>query len=199
MNWTAVEDALVVWAIAGTGLAAVIWGDQEGPHPTAVAPGPNVVMTLMGLAPEGQDFVQVEDVETPAPLADVAHVARGSRTGTLRVECFAGGGTSALAGIGSGSPKARLEQMVSARYLPTVDDALRAANVGVLSMGAVQSIPGVLGFNNFEPRALLEVRLSLASEKTELGTWIETTEIQQVDDEDDPVGGPVIVTAPEAA
>lgn len=187
-TWSAVENALSVWALAATGLP-IVKGGQEGPRPTT---GPHVVMTLLDVAPSGVDWVDAEEVEDPEPGAEIAHIARGMRVATLRVECFAGGGDAALPSKGSTSPLAKLERMIGMAAMPTRLDALEAAGVGLLSIGVAQSIPGVL-VASFEPRAMFEVRVSLASELTELGTYIQATEVGHLDDEGDLVGDLVVV------
>lgn len=57
--WTAMEDALHAWVVAGSGLPAtsVLWENQGASRPD----GPFISMRLSSIEARGQDWIQVED------------------------------------------------------------------------------------------------------------------------------------------
>lgn len=169
MSWADVEDAIHEWVTAGSGLAPgqVIWSQQEGPRPA----GAFISLRVMSLRQVGHDWLDVIDVENPEPGAEVEQRSRGVRELQLGVQAFAGPGTGSTSGL------SLLNGIVAAANLPTRRDALNAAGVGVLGFGPSQSIDGMLG-TSFEPRAMLDVRLALVSELSELSTYIQSVEVE---------------------
>lgn len=89
---------------------------------------------------------------------EVLDRVRGSRIATLALQCFGGGATGATA------PAMLLDAVGAAAALPSVMAALGAADVGVIELGAVQSIDGLVGEALFEPRAVAQHRLHLPLE-----------------------------------
>jgi len=170
--WTTVENALHAWAVAGSGLATaqVIWALQRGPRPTSAY----IALRLTSIARIGHDWLDVLDVDDPDPGEEIEHRARGMRDVAFSVQAF--GGIDGAA-TGATSPVALLEGMVAAVRLPSVRSALQAAKVGVGAIGPVQSLDGLLGRADQEPRALVEMRLHLPSELSDLGTYIEYVEL----------------------
>lgn len=174
MNWTDVENAIHSWVVAGSGLAAnqVIWSQQEGPRPA----GAFVSLRVSSLRAVGQDWNDVVDISNPEPGAEIELRTRGVRELALSIQCFAG------AGIGATSALAVIGGIVDAAGTLSRRDALNAAGIGVLSLGPATSIDGILGAS-FEPRAILEARLALASELSEAATYIQSAEV--INDETD--------------
>jgi hypothetical protein len=78
--------------------------------------------------------------------------------------------------VGASAPAARLDRLVSVSGTEARRAALRQAGVGLLGFGPVQSIGGLLG-GLFEPRAVLEARLLISSEVTEMVTYVETVQV----------------------
>lgn len=177
MVWSTIEAAIHAWVVAGTGLSAsaVLWAQQAAPEGAAAY----ATIRPMALQRIGQDWIDVTDAAVPAAGAEIKHNARGVRVLTLVVTVYKGGHR------GTTSPLARAEGFVAAARLPLRREALNAAGVGVGSFGPVQSIDGVVGLTTFEPRAMVEARLNLASEVSELGTYIESCEIEGLDSSDD--------------
>jgi hypothetical protein len=167
--WTATEDALAALVASGTGLP-VVWGEQNATRPS----GPYVAMRVTSLRPIGQDWSIIEEVEDPEPGAEVVYRAQGVREATVSLQCFAG--ADAPAGIGASAPRALLERLVTISHLQTKRHALNQAGVGLLGFGPVQSIDGRIG-GVFEPRAVTEMRLMLASEAEEFATFVEGIEV----------------------
>lgn len=164
-----IEDALVTAVVAATGLAAdrVRWAEQGLPRP---ASGAWISLRLLSLEETGPDWVDVEEAEAPVDGAEIEHTSRGWRVGTLSVQCFAGDATGASTSV------AILERLRAKLPLPTVADALAAANVAVVGRGPVRNAAALINSTVFEPRAVIELRFTAASEVTETGTYIETVE-----------------------
>ncbi len=169
---TGVQAALHAWVVASTGLDAskVIWAAQEGGRPT----GAYVSMRFMAIRPIGVDVVARIDhsADTPAPAAgsEIERKVCGTRELVLSLQCFGG------AAVGDVAPVSRLARVVAAAHLPSRRAAFRAARIGFLGAGPIQSLDGVLG-HSFEPRAVLDVRLSVVAEASEFGTYIESVEL----------------------
>lgn len=166
--WQTIEDALYAWVKAGTGLPAaqVIWEQPGAPRPT----GQYVAMRIGPVTRVGQDWLDIDDAASPAAGAELEFFSRGQRVTTLSLQCFAGPATGIHGAVQT------LDTLVSKSILPTLHDALVTAGVGILNFTPVQSTDGIVG-EVFEPRALLTATLMLASEVSELGTYIETTEL----------------------
>lgn len=108
--------------------------------------------------------------ETCRAGEEINHTARGTRILNLSVQCFAS------APLGDVNPLAVLNNVISAARRPLNIDRLNAAKLGFLGCDAVQSVGGALGSAEWEPRAVVNVRLSMAQESTETGTFIETVD-----------------------
>lgn len=104
--------------------------------------------------------------------AEVEYRVRGQRRASLTLQAFNGAAT------GDTSPAWLLDTVIAKARLPSVRQALNAAGVGIASFGPVQSIDGVLGSADFEPRATLAVSLHLTAEVSEFSTFIERIQMQ---------------------
>ena len=172
---TTIEDALRTAIVATTGLAAgnVIWAQQDASRPA----GAWISLAFLSLAEAGPPWLDVTEAVPPVDGAEILHTVRAQIVGSLEAQCFAGDAT------GAGSAVALLERVRERLRFPSVADPLVAAGVAVLDRGPVQQIGGgVLNSAVFEPRAVLVLRFSAASEVTETGTFIETVEVDGVVD-----------------
>lgn len=97
--------------------------------------------------------------------AELKALAQGARKLTVTVQVFGGGAE------GSGSPEALLDTVVA--ILPIQASSLRAAGVGILDIGPIRSTSGVIDAAILEPRAIMDVTVSLASEVQLTDTYIE--------------------------
>lgn len=166
-----VLDAIYDWVQSFSGLAEanVIWEDERGPTPE----GTYISMELDLTRQFGHDWTEIADAEDPVPGADLQFSAVGARTAQLRLQCFAGCDRWITA-----RPVERLGDILSARSLPSQRIALRQAGIGFGPISAVQSVQFQrAGGSLFEPRAIVTMELHLVSRVSELGTWIEKTEI----------------------
>jgi len=155
---TTAENAIHAWIVAASQLAAgnVVWAEQGAPRPT----GPYIAMRLTNIRPRGRDWTEA----LKDGAGNVTMRVRGVRHATLAVQCYGGdGGVTDAVG--------RLSRLVARTELPSVQDPLMVAKVGVLGYGGVQSVGALMNYAAFEPRATLDVRLALAIEIVEsLGT-----------------------------
>ena len=171
MNWSTIENAVTAWFLTGSGLASgkVIWEDQNGPRPTAA-----FISVSASVKSIGQDWVDTEDATSPTTGAELEYFARGTRELTLRLRCFGDLDGDAK---GSTSPRARLEALVLSHKLPSVNDLLTVAKVGVLRFSDITNISGVINSSRVEPRAMLTIVCNVPSEISEYGTYISILEM----------------------
>jgi hypothetical protein len=182
------ERAIHAWIVSGSQLAAanVRWAHQD----SARAAGAWISLKVISDEGIGHDWIDIIDVEDPVVPAEgeigseIEHRVRSVREIVLSIQCFAGAAT------GTASAVSILRRVAMAAKLPAARDALVAGRVGILALGPVQSIAELISTIDFEPRAMLEARLSAVDELSELGTYIETVEaagLLPVGDDDEPV------------
>lgn len=167
--WVAVETALRSWVVAGTGVPAdrVFWTDQEFPRP-ATAPYVTLKITAERVR---STWTNARLADVPTAGAEVEHVARATVAATLTVQVIGG------AGCGVARAGALLGDMLLKAALPSVRGSLRAARVGLGTIGAVRPIGGGVTPAFFEPRAVVEIGLHLTREAVETGTYIENATV----------------------
>jgi hypothetical protein len=172
MNWTTVKDALHTWVRTASGLAAakVMWGAQN----IGRGDSPFISLRMMTLGNGGaQDWLDIEDAEEPEAGAEVTRIARGQRTMTFVITCYA-----AANAADANEPHALLEGVRIRAALPSFRTALRTANIGIGSFEDITVLDGIINTVTFEPRAVLTCRLHLTSEISETGTFIESAELE---------------------
>lgn len=97
---------------------------------------------------------------------EILYVARSMERMTLNLECH----TSAA--VGMGMAMAVLHNVKARRPLLSQQAILLAANIGVESVEHVRAVHGIRNAVMFEPRAIMQVHLSVPSEASEAGTII---------------------------
>ncbi len=164
--WSDVRTAIVTWvgAASGLGTSKVWWGLQaEG----ARRAKPYIAMRIMSTRnPGGRDWVDIQDAANPTAGAEIEHIVRGNRIITLQLQAFADESSTSNA-------LQILDDVMTKVRLPSAHDALYLAGVSVLDHEPVQSTEGVINTTQQESRAVVIARLSLASEVSETGTYIE--------------------------
>jgi hypothetical protein len=178
MNWSALEDGIHAAVVAGSGLSVsrVIWAGQDSPRPDD---DPYIALHFVSVQRVGQDWLNVEDNPSPTAGHEIVHRARGMRTGTLTLQCFA------VQPTGDSGAVEILTRVLGSLRLPTTRDALVASGVGVGNASPVQWIEGTVG-GLFEPRAVVDLTLHLAEEISETGTYIEKVALtNQIPDPDE--------------
>ena len=166
--WVALEKAIQDFVVTTSGLggASVIWADQNGPRPDA----PYIDMELV-LERIGRDWIDVDDAAAPSSGAEIDLKVRGQRRLSIRLRCF--GATS----VGVTSPKAILNDVVSKSLVPSVQDALVLAEIGMAEFSQIQNVTGVLNSTKLEPRAMLDITAFVASEVSETGTYVSDVDV----------------------
>lgn len=169
MSWTGIENAIHAIVVSATGLAAgqVIWSQQGGPTPQ----GQFISLRFIELDPVGQDFQVYEENPDSSPGAELLAHTFGLRRATLQVTCFAGSATGAT------MPLALLDRVVSAFHASANRDQLSTNGAGFLAAGPIRSIDGIVNYARFEPRAIVDLALSVATDFTATLTEIISTEI----------------------
>lgn len=203
---------IAVTGVIGSILTAPAHGLQPGDGPVQLAdvagilPAPLALLTNYWVVPVDANHLQIASsfqnvwIPTTIPLttsgsgtitivstaltrragAELNRRAQGIRKVTLTLQCF---GTSGIGGQGADQ---LLDAVVSA--YPLRQPQLVAAGVGVLQLGQVKATDGVISTVVFEPRAMLDITLCLASEVVVPDTYIERVRITPTVDD---VQGPV--------
>lgn len=170
MTWNTTLTALQAWVVSATGIATgnVRWSGQGGTR----AVGPWISLNVIADNPAGPTWFDIEDADEPVVAgAEINYKGRGSSTGTLSIQCFAG------AAVGESSSVAILRNLRASASSPATRAAMVLAGVGLGTIGPVQDSPGLINTTNFEPRAMLNVTFFTAEESTIAGTYIETVEV----------------------
>lgn len=167
--WETIEAAIHAWIVAGSGLAGthVYWADRGD-----VPSGTRIVMRSSTVDGESHDWIDRESPEDPDPGEELLYVLRGPRIVTLSLQCIGGDEH------GSDQCLAILEAAITKRRLPSIARALSLAGVGFGKVGRSQAIPGNRS-TVFEPRAVIEIPLHLASEVSEPGPSIAHVEVER--------------------
>jgi hypothetical protein len=170
----AAEDAIHAWVVVGSGLAAdrVYWVGQGG----ALPPRPFITLQLRSEVQTATDWLDTELTPGLPQGAELTHTVHGGRLGQLSIQCFA------TAATGNQSPARILAAVVAAVALPSVDQALNAAGVGVGIIGPQTMVPDVdIDQATPRPRANVDVSLNLTKVgPTETGTRIDVVGIATI-------------------
>lgn len=168
-NWTAIEDAILAWVVASTGLAVgqVVFSDQNAAAPA----GDYATVTVGDFIPLGGPAGTRIEFDAGADLGEeITHYAE--RLGELNVSVQAY--TSAT--HGNDSARAVLEKAQAALELSTYRFQLNAVGLGVLDAGRVQWVPRVSNAA-IEGRAVLDVRFALLQTAEQKTGYIATAEV----------------------
>jgi len=117
-------------------------------------------------------------IDTPDTLRageEINHVQRGTVRATLQLFSYVEDDTGADGAI------AILRRVASRFRLPSNIDILNAVNVGVTHMERTRSMLGTRNAVLFEPRAWLDIGLSMSFEERETGTIIGRVEAEQLE------------------
>lgn len=108
--------------------------------------------------------------------AEILATTHGTRTVTVRLTAFGGGAT------GDGKPRATLDRVRAAAALEGVNEAIRAEGCAIASCGAIQDVSAAIAGVDFEPRAVMDVRLHItAPAVTETLTRIDSVTATQTE------------------
>ncbi len=135
-----------------------------------------VVPTTIDLGDTGSGTIMLVDTATTLRAGEeIDYKARSVLRAILTLESY----TSV--GVGLDMATSILWRIQSKRLLPSKVEILREANIGVSEFGRIKSYSGSQDLVLFEPRAMVDIVLSLASEDSETGTIIERAEISSDD------------------
>ena len=138
--------------------------------PLAIASTPDVVLTTAGAGALTLSAVAT----TVRAGAEINNVVRGPHVLTLSLQCFAS------PAVGTANARNYLSRVLSSVTLPSVAAGLVAAGVGVGTWTKVSVLGMTLNMTVFEPRATVTVKLHVASEISETGTYIQTVAVSGV-------------------
>ena len=97
---------------------------------------------------------------------EILQVSRGVKRLLFTLDCYT------TVGAGSNVAFAILSRIRDRSALPSLQDILLGANIGLLGCDRVRSVSGHKSVVLFEPRAIMEIHLSATSEDSEYGTII---------------------------
>lgn len=124
------------------------------------------VPTPVALTSAGTGTITIQSTgNTRRAGSELTLRSRGMRRVTLQVQAFAAAGTGVSGAV------QMLEAVLSFRSRHRV--ILNAIGVGVLDVTPIRSIDGIVNAVIFEPRATMEIDLSLPGEVTDVDTYIE--------------------------
>jgi len=172
---TTIENAIQSWIVAASGLAGakVIWAEQGGNRP---AP-PYIAINAITLSRFGEDWKRIVDLSDDDPPPDAGEEIEIHREGpreiALSIQCFAD------SPLGTASAMSILNDVQAKVRHASIADALRAGGVSVRRFDAINSLGAIVGATDWEPRATMTAYLGVASDVSEVATYIETTEITE--------------------
>lgn len=171
--WTTLENALRTWVKTGSGFAddKVIWADQDAPQPS----GNYITLRIGDVSPVGPDELRTYTHADADPGEEIELQAIGMREFVVSVQAF-GTPTS-----GDGTARETLLNVLGALRLPSVRNALVAADLTPYQAGPVQNL-STLVQTKFESRAALEVWFYTSSAISEFTGYIESVEITDFSD-----------------
>jgi hypothetical protein len=170
-NIVAAKAALHAWVVRGSGLPPERAIYALGQRP----PEAPYLHIRFRVDPVGHDWIRNAPADDPQPGLDTVYTVCGYRTLTVILTCF-GADTNA----GERAPEQILNDVVTARSLPSVVQALAAAGMGSFTFGSMSSPGATIQSSYFEPRSTIEARCQVVAELSELGPSIATADIAQV-------------------
>lgn len=165
-NWTAIEDALHAWVVAGSKLAPqrVIWDRQNGTRPKR----PFVTLHRDGGTTAGLlDEQRVRDADAPAPGAEITLETVAHSEFTLTVTAFTEDAT------GPDSALVLANRVRNSLSTESTLFALDEAGVAVIDRAPVLNLSDLLEVE-IEGRAALDVRFRVGDGTEESATFIES-------------------------
>jgi hypothetical protein len=163
--WTAIEDAILVWVAAASGLTTIWEGEADASRPAA----PYIALSASARQ-VGQDWVVTADGAGGAG-AELDETVRGVRELTLDLRCFGG------AKRGPTKPGSVLEDVLQKSRLNAARALLKAGGWAPARFDPVLDTGAVLGGASFENRADARCFGMVSSEVTGTATYIQIVKI----------------------
>lgn len=178
--WSTIRNAIQAWIVTGSGLAGdhVVWRGQRdaGGNPMPRPNGMYIELKLTLMRWNGASDFRAYDYDAGSNTLTLH--TRGPRTALLTATCYQGVPTGGKGEPSDTSCMAVLNDAMTATGLDVVFDALVAAGVGIGDVDALQIAGGVINEVKFEERAIVTVKLHLASQVSQVFPagqgWIET-------------------------
>ena len=139
---TTLEQALRDFVVSATGLQNVIFDGQNGPRPAL----PFAVISFIAAQPLGRSIESQNQI-------NYKHKSETVHKLTVNIQI------ASLNAVGSNSAMALASNLYSARWIPKISDALRAANIGITDVGTVRLVPTIEFDSVNAPRATLDLVL----------------------------------------
>lgn len=161
-----IKHTVRAWVIRGSALADdhVIWTlGKRAPS------GPYIHLRLK-IDTIGQDLVRSTPNPTPTSGNDATYTVVGSRLVTLTITCYSSDDINS----GARSVEQILNDVLTAASLPSVSDSFRAAKIGSLKFGTVESAGAIIDTSFFEPRAVVTVTFHTVAQMSETGPAIDS-------------------------
>jgi hypothetical protein len=190
-DWSTIEQALVTWAAAKSGLGAgkVLWAESNARRPDGAFVTLRIAdVTAFTVLDEVEVVDHTGDLDPPDEGEEIEFRVHALREFGVNVQCYAPPSGKALP-RGAGSPRAVLEAMSASLSLPSVQDAFEAAGCSLLDRGPIQFVPEIVGAG-FEARAVMDLRFYVADTASEFTTYIERVQATGEDDLNQPGSGP---------
>lgn len=166
-NWTAAENAIRSWFVAGSGLpdGSVVWADQAMPQPgTPYATLKITSAVRVGALDETTDATNLDGNGQPV---SVTTTVQGVREIHVSCQVFAAPVT------GSGTAREYLLSAQTALELPNVRYSFLTAGLSGPDAGAISDISALLE-TQFQARAAMDVRFYVVDTAAETNGFIET-------------------------
>ncbi len=191
-NLEAFYDAVKAWAEAQTGLT-IIWGKESAPQPAypygwlRLITGPNPIGSI--------DEVRLSTDLGQDPGEEVLQQVVGQRRAVVSLQILNRRDKAAAYDV-TEDPASLMAQAQASLRLPTVIAAFDAAEVAVLTVGAIVDLSGLEGDKDFTDRRQMDTVFGLAFEVSERTGYIEralvTSDLgapSSVELDDEPLGG----------
>lgn len=129
-------------------------------------------VTTIDLTSNGTGTISVASTaDTLRAGEEIVQLARGEVRVTLTLTCHAG------VAVGTDMAVAILNRLVARQMFESQTSILNDANVSVVNVGKVHPVNGIKDGVMFEPRARMDVVLSMASEDSEFNTIIQHADV----------------------
>jgi hypothetical protein len=170
VDWDPAQDAICDWveATSGLPLGHAYWADQDG---VRNVPAPYVVMRLLNTDHLGRDQLRHEVDEDDDDT--ITAFVEGPRILRVTLTVFSDDV------VGPNQPMSILNRIFAGRSLPSIFEALVAANIAI---GTPQSVVNIPGVEAFEARATAQFDVTVQSMMSEPGFVIRTVKFRVQED-----------------
>lgn len=163
-TWTQIEDAIVAWIVAGSGLSTnnVLWEAQNAPKPDADenTDGTWISVQVTALDAVGIDWRDYVEADDPQPGEELVSEAKGTRLCDVRLQCYVDPRHR--------RPTAGIQILDNVRLADTLGDYVGLASFSAVSFVGFQRTKTI-----FEPRTVMTGQFFLLRGVTGTATYVE--------------------------